>query len=164
MLKGLFITFFFTLKVLAEPKCFAASISLSPIDPSDCGDIFQIMGGMDKVWAPMHFSRDKSTGFELPHRWHIKSCTVLIDMLDEGDEDDFPLAVVIQEASDLVRTCVMAPGMPKMGGRNYIGPKEKMFLVLAGNKAPDIALQNLRFPANASRFHVLPSVRNITTA
>jgi hypothetical protein len=164
MLKSLFITFFFTLKVLAEIKCFGLSPRLSPIDPSDCGDIFQIMEGMDKVWAPMHFSRDKSTGFELPHRWHIKSCTILIDMLDEGDEDDFPLAVVIQAASDLVRTCVMAPGMPKRGGRNYIGPKEKMFLVLAGKKAPDIALQNLRFPANASRFFVLPSVHNITTA
>lgn len=164
MLKSLFIILFFTLKVCAEIRCFSRSPELSPVDVSDCGDIFEIMESMDKVRAPMHFSRDKSKGFELPHRWHIESCTVLIDMQQEGDEDDFPLADVIQAASDIVRTCVMAPGMPKLGGRNYIGPKEKMFLVVAGNKATTSTPRNVRLLANASRFRVLPSVRNITTS
>lgn len=172
MLKSLFITFFFTLEVLAVIKCFGKNPLLSPINPSDCGDIFEIMQGMDKVWAPMHYSRDKSQGFELPHRWHINSCTVLIDMLEPGDEDDFPLGVVIQSASDIVRNCVMVPGMPSLGGRNFIGPKEKMFLIVSGKKSPGpppgpppgIALQNLQFPANASKFLVLPSTRNITAA
>lgn len=164
MLKSLLIGLFFTLEVLAVRKCFGPSPKISPIDANDCADIFEIMEGMDKVRAPMHFSRDKSKGFELPHRWNIKSCTVLIDMLEEGDEDTFPLADVIQAASDLVRACIMAPGMSKLGGRNYIGPKEQMLLIVAGNKAPESAPQNMLFPINSSRFLVLPSIRNMTTS
>ena len=48
----------FSFKVLAVIKCFGHSEQLSKINVDDCADIFEFMQKVDKVWAPMHFTRD----------------------------------------------------------------------------------------------------------
>ena len=83
-------------------------------------------------------------------------------MLEEEDDDVFPLGLVIQSASNIVRACVMEPGMPGHGGRNLIGPKEKMLLVVAGTKAPQKTMQNISPKSNASNYLMLPSARNVS--
>ena len=152
----------FSFKVLAEIKCFGHSEQLSKIKVDDCADIFEVMQKVDKVWAPMHFTRDGDQGYKVPHRWHKSSCTLLIDMLEEEDDDVFPLGLVIQSASNIVRACVMEPGMPGLGGRNLIGPKEKMLLVVAGTKAPQKTMQNISPKSNASDYLMLPITRNVS--
>ena len=151
----------FSFKVLAEIKCFGHS-DHSKVEADDCGDIFEVMQKVDKVWAPMHFTRDAAQGYKVPHWWHKGSCTLLIDMLEEEDDDVFPLGLVIQAASNVVRACVMEPGMPGLGGRDLIGPKEKMLLVVAGSKASQKIMQNISPKSNGSNYWMLPIARNVS--
>ena len=157
------ISFFFGSQVLASIKCFGNSEQISKIEVNDCAEIFEIMLNVDKVWAPMHFTRDGDEGYQVPHRWHKRSCTVLIDMLEDEDDDVFPFGDIIRAASNIVRACVMEPRMPGLGGRDIIGPKEKMLLVVGGIKVPQNTVQNMRYTVNASHYLTLPVARNIST-
>lgn len=164
MQKSFLVSWFFAIRVLAVINCFADAPFLRRVVVDDCADIFSIMQEGDKVWAPMHFTREEGQGFTVPHRWHKTSCTVLIDMLEDGDDDSFPLGSIVQAASNIVRVCVMDSSMSGRGGRAIIGPEKKMLLVVSGTLDPLPRPQDILFKANASSFRTLSFLRNVNTS
>ena len=154
MLKSGLLALCLCLKTIALPtiQCFASILQVGPIEIDDCAEIFDLMQEGDKTWAPMHFSRDPAHGYEVPHRWHKNSCTVLIDFVKDEDEDTFSLGDIVQVASDILRNCVMNKAMPGLGGKAMVGPAEKMLLVLSGKMA------------KAPGFMILSSARNVTAS
>ena len=165
MQKSFLISCFFVMRALAAViNCFANAPFLRPVVVDDCADVFETMQEGDKVWAPMHFTRERGTGFRVPHRWHKNSCTVLIDMLKDGDDDSFPLGTVVQAASNIVRACVLDSSMQGLGGRAIIGPEKKMLVVVSGTLDPPQRPQDILFKANTSTLNTLPYLRNANTS
>lgn len=94
----------------------------------------------DKAHAPMHWSRHKDVGWTLPVMWDIwgKSCFVTVDMLPGYYEDEvvFPPDAIARTAVNIINWCQTSPKMPKLGGRDVVGPEKKTIVILAG-KIPE---------------------------
>lgn len=94
----------------------------------------------DKARAPMHWSRHKDVGWTLPVMWDIwgKSCFVTVDMLAGYYEDEvvFPPVAIATTAVDIINWCMTSPKLPKLGGRDVVGPEKKTVVILAG-KIPE---------------------------
>ena len=71
----------------------------------------------------------------MPHRWVYGSCVAVIDLV--GDvEDTMSMTTIANTALGIMHLCVSRPGIPRLGGREYTGPKDKMLVLLAGRTKP----------------------------
>lgn len=72
--------------------------------------------------------------------WDVwgKSCFVTMDMLPEYEDDVVVFApdAVAKTALDIISWCQRSPRLPKLGGREVVGPEEKTIVILAG-KIPE---------------------------
>lgn len=130
--------------VTGKPLCFAQPArprqQLFRAGLQDCLDIAEYIMEGDKAHAPMHWSRQKHVGWTLPVMWDIwgKSCFVTVDMLPGYYEDEvvFPPDAIARTVVDIINWCQTSPRMPKLGGRDVVGPEEKTVVILAG-KIPE---------------------------
>ena len=87
----------------------------------DCYEAIRLIScntiGSAKMNAPMVFSRNPDHGFELPHKWTWKSCSVLVDILDDEEQITLPLATIAAMALAVTNQCVTTPVAGGRGGR-----------------------------------------------
>lgn len=129
---------------IAVPQCFAQAKYprplLYPAGLNDCIFMAELLLKGDKAHAPMHWGHHEEAGWKLPALWNVwgKSCFITMDMLPEYEDDEvvFALDAVAKVAVDIINYCQTSPRMPKLGGREVVGPEGKTIVVLAG-KVPE---------------------------
>ncbi len=119
------------------PQCFHQRPHLPPLDPPslhDCINVADFIIHGDKSSAPMTFSRNPTGGFQVPYSWdHLPgTCSVHIDMLSDVDEDTFPMTRIASKVADIVEVCLLDQKMPGLGGRDLVGPKQRMRVSMSG--------------------------------
>lgn len=153
--------------VIGEVQCFTQP---SPSRPQlhrpgrqDCLFMAEFILEGDKAHAPMHWGRQKGMGWRLPYMWDIwgKSCFVSMDMLPGYYEDEVVFAPdeVASTALNIINTCQVSPSLPKLGGRELVGPEAKTIVILAG-KIPETGPRPPRFRGRATWFHRFNGTRN----
>jgi len=119
------------------PQCLQQRPHLPHLNPPimlDCLNVASFIIHGDKSSAPMTFSRNPSRGFRVPYSWdHLPgTCVVYIDMISNADEDTFPMTWIASKVADIVETCLMDHPMPGLGGRDLVGPKQRMRVFMGG--------------------------------
>lgn len=125
------------MKAQCTPQCFHQRPHLPPLSPPnlhDCLNVASFIIHGDKSSAPMTFSRNPIHGFQVPYTWdHLPgTCSVRIDMLSNADEDTFPMTRIASKVGDIVEACLLDQEMPGLGGRDLVGPKQRMRISLSG--------------------------------
>lgn len=115
----------------------------------------------DKAHAPIHWSRHEGVGWRLPTMWDVwgKSCFITMDMLPEYQEDEVVFAPdrVAHVAVDIINHCQTSRILPRLGGREEVGPEGKAIVILAG-KVPETGPQ----PPGFHRFRVTSRLRMLS--
>lgn len=119
------------------PQCFHQTPHLPPLSPPilhDCLNVASFIIHGDESSAPMTFSRDPIHGFQVPYSWdHLPgTCSVHIDMLSNADKDTFPMTRITSKVADISEACLLDQKMPGLGGRDLVGPKQKMRVFVSG--------------------------------
>ena len=154
---------FYCAYVSSKPLCFSQPAyprpPLFPAGLSDCLFMTQLLLKGDKAHAPMHWGRDKHAGFRLPTMWDVwgKSCFITMDMLPEYEDEEvvFPPDAVAKVAVDIINYCQTSSRLPRLGGRETVGPEHKTIVILAG-KIPETGPK----PPGSPILRVLPGLRN----
>ena len=79
----------------------------------------------------MVFSKDTSSGFELPRTIKRGTCAVLIDISTDKDFELMPPKDVMDAVWTLATLCVATPG-PRIGGNGILGPKQMVSITVYG--------------------------------
>ena len=114
---------------------------LPAIRKGDCKEVIARIRAGDKVSAKMHFSRDETRGFQLPHIIKHETCMVGMDFPiqpsvamtpDMDDDSSFEDLAKIVEA--IVDMCVDTPlnGVVGFGGKVKFGDAGRMTVVVQG--------------------------------
>lgn len=99
----------------------------------DCGPLVESMREGDKRFAEMHFSRDKTRGYKLPHTMHHRTCLIELRFTNEdGEEDDYKFRELSFLADAIVKECVIALGSLRAGGATFFGRRQKMTMMIRG--------------------------------
>ena len=116
-----------------------------PIKKEDCVWLIETLIVGDKLAAPMHFSRDKNKGFELPWFRDHGTCTIGMDIItDEHLGDDFQLALVATIFSLIIDHCA-ENGDFKYGGGAPMGVAGRMSGIIMGRRpSPDEKRENFK--------------------
>lgn len=93
--------------------------------------------------------------------WDVwgKSCFITMDMLPEYQEDEVVFAPdrVAHVAVDIINHCQTSRILPRLGGREEVGPEGKAIVILAG-KVPETGPQ----PPGFHRFRVTSRLRMLS--
>ncbi|KAI4086852.1 MAG: hypothetical protein LQ344_007215 [Seirophora lacunosa] len=139
----------FTQAVFPRPKLHTPLLE-------DCLFLARFILEGDKAHAPMHWSRAKGVGWELPYMWDIRgrSCFITMDMMPGYYEDEvvFPPDEVAKTAVSIINSCQVLPTMPRLGGRKLVGDEGKAIIILAG-KIPEKGPRPPGFRGTPSLFH-----------
>lgn len=120
-----------------RPQCLQQIPHLPLLHPPilhDCLNVASFIIHGDKTSAPMTFSRNPIHGFQVPYSWdHLPgTCSVHIDMISDADEDTFPMTWIASKVADIVEACLFDPKVPGLGGRDLVGPKQRMWVFMSG--------------------------------
>ena len=125
-----------------KAKCFAQKTPPEPlwIPPlfDDCANIMvPLHAALGKVHpsgdfsAPMVFSKDTSSGLELPRTFKHGSCAILIDISSSKNFELMPPQALLDAVWTLATRCVSQPG-PRVGGNGVLGPKQLIGITVYG--------------------------------
>ncbi len=53
-------------------------------------------------------------------------------MISSADEDTFPMTWIASKVADIVEACLMDHPMRGLGGRDLVGPKQRMRVFMGG--------------------------------
>ncbi|KAL8825785.1 MAG: hypothetical protein Q9170_007659 [Blastenia crenularia] len=115
------------------PRCYPPSAPFRKPALDDCASVIEMMMEGDKTGAPMHFSRDPSQGFEVPHYWINTTCTVAIDLV-KTEEAIVKLSEIAFTAATIMHLCIGRPGRSNLGGSDLTGPWQNMKVIVGGRK------------------------------
>ena len=62
----------------------------------------------------------------LPLVWGRPFCKIILDVIDIGASDTFPLRDLLQTTYNIIERCISHP--PHLGGREVVGPKQVLWL------------------------------------
>lgn len=109
---------------------------LCPAVPTDCMRAIQQMRAVDKVDAPMEFSR--VTGYTLPHQVVHGTCKIIFDVIANGDPSETTTMYEISaRALELIARCVIDRRHPQLGGRTTAGPNDMIHIGVLGEQTSE---------------------------
>ncbi|KAL9594985.1 MAG: hypothetical protein Q9219_006713 [cf. Caloplaca sp. 3 TL-2023] len=114
------------------PRCYPIVPLIKPA-PDDCASVVEMMLEGDKASAPMHFAKDPSQGFKVPHRWINGTCLVEINLV-KVEEDTMKLSELAFAAATIMHLCTGRPSQINLGGSIMAGPDLDMRVLLSGSK------------------------------
>jgi len=104
---------------------------LVPINFVDCVEASSKILSTGLPSSPHTFHRTHRYPFPLPRSFTVRSCSVWLDMVDEGAEDTFVVEDILAAVGRVVELCGNPPFW--MGGKTLVGPKRVMKVFVYGN-------------------------------
>lgn len=84
---------------------------------------------------PIIYTRRSTRGiFPLPKTLQYGTCVISVDVMQDSDEDKFPLSMLHRSALELVMACV--GGASHVGGKTFVGPKKLVYVLVLGRTSP----------------------------
>ena len=74
-----------------------------------------------------------------------------IDMISSADEDTFAMTLIAIKVAEILETCMLDHTMPGLGGRDLVGPHQKMKVFVEGRPWPYLRNQSHRGITNGLR-------------
>ena len=122
-----------------DEDCFDASTGahLKPAHTNDCLRAALLLFERGSPPDPITFKRGPTGGFfPLPQIFQSGTCAIAVDVVNDRDEDKFPLWLVHKAALDLSINCVT--GSYHIGGKMFVGPLKVVYVMVFGWNPPPV--------------------------
>ena len=115
-----------------DEDCFnAADPRLIPAQVNDCYQAALLFRQKGSLTRPLIFTRKPTRSvFPLPQVLRAGTCVISVDVVNDDDEDEFPLEVANNGALQLAMDCVW--GSSHVGGKKFVGPKKVVYVMVFG--------------------------------
>lgn len=117
--------------------CFEPRIGRLPPNYRDCELTASQIDPL-RFTSPVTFSRRPEAQFKLPKSYRSGTCIIYLDMVQDTDEDRFPLIDVWDATMNLAHACVRPDPWagPRLGGFISVGPARSLCVVIFGRVDP----------------------------
>ena len=122
-----------------DEDCFDPSTGphLKPAQTNDCLRAALLLFERGSPPDPITFKRSPTGGFfPLPQIFQSGTCAIAVDVVNDRDEDKFPLWLVHKAALDLSINCVT--GSYHIGGKMFVGPLKVVYVMVFGWNPPPV--------------------------
>ena len=119
-----------------DGDCFDASADprLIPAEMEDCRRAALLIRQFGPPTRSLIFSRLAPGIFTLPQVFRWGTCVIDVDVVNDGDNDIFPLWVVNNAVLELTMECV--GGSSHLGGKRFVGPNLVVYVMIFGRIPP----------------------------